>query len=55
MLSKAEIEKKIRKLKPLITSQYHVRKIGYFGSFTEGDANEDSDIDILVHFSKSPG
>ncbi len=30
---------------------YHVEKIGLFGSYISGNANEESDIDILVEFS----
>ena len=32
--------------------KYGVKKIGLFGSFVRGEANEKSDIDFLVDFEK---
>jgi predicted nucleotidyltransferase len=33
-----------------IRQKFHVRKLGLFGSYVRGDANPQSDIDILVEF-----
>ena len=33
-----------------IVVKYPIRKISLFGSYAEGNANEDSDIDLLVEF-----
>lgn len=32
--------------------RFGVERIGFFGSLARSEANADSDIDILVHFSK---
>ena len=39
----------------VLTEQYHVKRIGVFGSFVSGNANEDSDVDMLVEFSQPVG
>jgi hypothetical protein len=33
-----------------IRQKFHVRKLGLFGSYARGDANPQSDVDILVEF-----
>lgn len=55
MKSKLEIENKLKELKPVLLNRYNVDKIGYFGSFSRNEQNEDSDIDILVSFQKPLG
>jgi predicted nucleotidyltransferase len=55
MKSNAEIENKLRELKPILYNKYFVDKIGYFGSYFLNEQNEDSDIDILVSFKKPLG
>jgi uncharacterized protein len=37
-----------------LASQYKVKKIGVFGSVIGGRQKKNSDIDILVEFSKTP-
>lgn len=32
--------------------EYHLKRIGVFGSFARGEQNEKSDIDILVEFEE---
>jgi hypothetical protein len=32
---------------------FHIRKIGLFGSFVRNQANDDSDIDFLIDFDKN--
>jgi len=54
-MNKTKIEKKIKKLKPILKDKYYVKNIGIFGSYSREEANEDSDIDILVEFSKNIG
>lgn len=49
------IENKLKELKPLLKEKYHVKKIGYFGSFANGDYDSESDVDILVEFSEPLG
>jgi predicted nucleotidyltransferase len=55
MLSRTEIETKLRMMKPELKDKFHVSRIGYFGSFAIDKQNENSDLDILVEFSKPIG
>ena len=55
MLSIDIFEKKLDELKPVLKEKYHVVRIGYFGSYARGTADENSDLDILVEFSKPLG
>ena len=54
--------KKIEQIKKILTSQkdilknkYNVKEIGIFGSYVNGNYNKESDVDILVEFSKPVG
>jgi hypothetical protein len=38
-----------------ISENFRVRDMGVFGSFVRGEANEDSDVDIIVTFSAPIG
>jgi len=40
----------IRTNSEIIKKQFHVRRIGLFGSVIRGEEREDSDVDILVDF-----
>jgi len=55
MQERIDIETKLRELKPLLSQKYYVNRIGYFGSYSRNEQYEDSDIDILVSFSKPLG
>lgn len=55
MLTPESIEKKLKEIKPYLAHRFNVSKIGYFGSFAENRQTEESDIDILVDFSTTPG
>lgn len=50
-----EIEKKLKELKPVLTSKFFVKQIGYFGSYADGNENKESDLDLLVEFSRPVG
>lgn len=50
-----EIENKLKELKPVLSQNYFVDKIGYFGSYSRSEQKKDSDIDILVSFKKPLG
>lgn len=39
----------------MLKQNYSVTKLGLFGSYVRGDNSENSDIDILAEFEKSPG
>ena len=55
MLSAAEIESKLRAIKPILTEKFHVSSIGYFGSYAKGQQTDTSDLDLLVEFSRPVG
>lgn len=55
MLSKTDIESILRKIKPELKDEFHVSRIGYFGSFATGQQSENSDLDLLVEFSEPIG
>jgi predicted nucleotidyltransferase len=55
MSTSAEIESKLQQLKPILASRFHVSKIGYFGSYARQTQTRESDLDLLVEFSKPPG
>ncbi len=39
---------------PKLTQEYNVSYLGIFGSYVRGEQKEESDLDILVEFSKEP-
>lgn len=51
----SDIENTLRALKGELKRRFHVRRLGYFGSFATGRAHSDSDVDVLVEFSQPPG
>jgi uncharacterized protein len=51
-MEKEEIIKIIRKSKPEMEAQYSVRRVGLFGSYVRRKQRKNSDIDILVTFSR---
>jgi len=55
MVTQHELEQKLKSLKPILNQKYHVIRIGYFGSYANGNANETSDIDILLDFDSPIG
>jgi uncharacterized protein len=55
MTTKNEILSKLKDLKPTLYENYSVKEIGLFGSFSEGDFSDESDIDILVELEKPIG
>lgn len=55
MISKAEIITKLQELKPTLQTDYSVKEIGLFGSFSDDTFNEESDIDILVELYQPIG
>ena len=49
-MTRDEIEKLLRKHKPILRERYYVSKIGLFGSYVRNEQTEQSDVDILVDF-----
>jgi len=48
------IKEVLKKNKKLLEENYKIKVIGVFGSYSRGDLNKNSDIDILVEFSETP-
>ena len=55
MTTSSEILTKITQIKPTLQKDYHLASIGVFGSASDGSLGKDSDVDILVEFSKPIG
>ena len=45
----------IAKHKTELTDRFDVKSLSIFGSVSKGKAGPDSDVDVLVHFRKTPG
>ncbi len=50
MLTQEEILKYLKKYKEQKKEQYSISKLGIFGSYARDEADENSDIDIVVGF-----
>ncbi|MCL4548913.1 MAG: nucleotidyltransferase family protein [Bacteroidetes bacterium] len=50
-----EIKKILKKNKTYLRKKYSVEEIGIFGSFSRGDQNSRSDIDLMVSLKKPLG
>ena len=55
MIQIGTIKEIIDSHKQEIAEKYHISEIGVFGSYTRGEQDADSDIDILVSFDKPIG
>ena len=40
---------------PILRAKYHVRYLGVFGSYVQGNSGKTSDLDVLVDFAETPG
>lgn len=45
----------LREHLPEIQEKYHVRTLEVFGSYVRNEQNQESDLDVLVTFDKTPG
>ncbi len=50
MKTRDEIISFIARNKNLFRKEFHITKIGIFGSYARGEQNKDSDIDLIVEF-----
>jgi hypothetical protein len=50
-----EIKEVIEQHRPELKRQFHVERIGVFGSYARGDQKKRSDIDFLVTFDETIG
>ena len=48
-----ELKKILQNNKTTLKDEYGVIQIGIFGSYTKGNQNKTSDVDILVEFEKA--
>ena len=55
MAELASIKHLLTQLKPELRQKYFVNTIGLFGSIVRNDFNDNSDIDIIVDFSRPVG
>lgn len=49
------IQKQLESIKPSLMLKYHVSELGLFGSVVRDDFSPESDIDIIVDFSRPIG
>ncbi|MCC4767483.1 DNA polymerase III subunit beta [Methanosarcina sp. DH1] len=50
----ASFSKILRQHLPRLTQEYNISYLGIFGSYIRKEQKENSDLDILVEFSKEP-
>jgi predicted nucleotidyltransferase len=55
MYSKSELISKLQGIKTHLKDEYAVSRIGLFGSYADEEANETSDIDLLVELERPIG
>ena len=55
MKTKEEVLRILKDELPHLKEKYGIRKIGIFGSYSRGEQNIDSDVDLLVDFEKPIG
>ncbi len=53
MITQQDILSFLKKYKALKQDKYHIKELGLFGSYARGEANSESDIDIVVDLDKS--
>ena len=55
MLKSSEVQQRIRENLAELSREYAVSEIGIFGSYARNEQKPESDLDILVEFSKPVG
>ncbi len=55
MLTKEKITERLRDKYPYLVSEYGIRRIGLFGSYSREEQTEDSDVDIIAEFERPIG
>jgi predicted nucleotidyltransferase len=55
MLTREKVVGLLREKHPYLAAEYGIRKIGLFGSFVKEQADEASDIDLVVEFERPIG
>ncbi|MCM3127547.1 nucleotidyltransferase family protein [Paenibacillus provencensis] len=54
-MMREEVKRILKEQKEFLNREYHVSKIGVFGSYARDEHSESSDIDILVEFTRPVG
>lgn len=54
-MKRVDIERILKEQKSYLENKYFVSKIGLFGSYVRNEQSSESDIDLLVEFSKPVG
>ena len=55
MIELKKIRQILRANKLSLAAEFKVKELGVFGSYVRGEQKKDSDIDILISFSHTPG
>ena len=55
MRTYADIKATLQRELPYLHEHYHVETLGVFGSYVRGEQTEESDLDVLVTYTKTPG
>jgi predicted nucleotidyltransferase len=55
MINKEAIVTRLQASYPYLRAEYGVKRIGLFGSFASGTADETSDVDMVVEFQRPVG
>ncbi len=55
MITLTTIKQTLKHNKQSLRNEYKIKELGIFGSYVRGEQKKNSDIDILVAFSESPG
>ena len=50
-----KINKTLKQNKQTLRREFKIRELGIFGSYVRGEQKKNSDVDILVDFSETPG
>jgi predicted nucleotidyltransferase len=50
-----KIKKVLKQNKRLLRQNFKIKRLGLFGSYVRGEQKRNSDVDILVEFSQTPG
>ena len=50
MKTREEIIEELSYLKPELIAKYGIEKIGIFGSYASGNADNNSDLDLIIEF-----
>lgn len=55
MQTLSQIKSQLELFKPKLVQKYPIKDLAIFGSYARGEANEKSDLDLMVEFSKPVG